>query len=81
MKEIKTLFIMTWKNKEFERFGVVEIEGDKVKVYKAPNDFITIPVNNQVAATSWVDGELLITLSNGSVRYYMEHNSYIIKRK
>ena len=69
---------MAWKDTAFERFGVVKIEGDKVKVYKDQFNYITIPVNKQVTNAKWTEGELIIALSTGKIRCYKEHNIYYI---
>jgi len=66
---------MAWDAK-FERFGVVEIEGNKVKVYKDQYTYTTISVNKQVTSAKWVGGELIITMSDGTVRCYEKHNFY-----
>jgi hypothetical protein len=67
---------MAWKDTNFERFGVVKIEGDKVKVYKNQYIYITISVNKPVTSANWVDGDLIIALSDERVRCYKDHDIY-----
>jgi len=64
---------MAWDSK-YSDYGVVKIERKNVKVFSAPNDYITIGLVDEVANAIWVGGELNITLKNGKVRRYKDRN-------
>lgn len=61
---------MAWDTK-FERFGVIKIEGNIVKVYKDQFTYITVSVNKQVTNAVWVDGALNIRTIDGKVKRYI----------
>jgi hypothetical protein len=67
---------MAWVDTNYERFGVIKIEGEKVKVYKDQFNYITIPVNKQVTSAKWVDDGLMIISADGKVRLYEDYNIY-----
>jgi hypothetical protein len=66
---------MSWDPK-FVNFGVVKIEGEKVKVYKDNTNYTTISIGKQVTSASWAGGELNISLSDGKVRRYKDQSNY-----
>lgn len=66
---------MAWDSK-FINFGVVKIEGDKVKVYKDSSNYTTISVGKQVTSANWAGGELNVSMSDGKVRRYRDSSNY-----
>lgn len=69
---------MAWKNTEFERFGVVKIEGNKVMVYKDQFTYSTISVNKQITSANWVNEDLIITMTDGEIRRYTDQYYYTL---
>jgi hypothetical protein len=66
---------MAWDSK-YINFGVVKIEGDRVKLYRDSNNYTTISVGKPVTSANWAGGELNITMSDGKVRRYRDQNNY-----
>ena len=64
-----------WESK-YHHFGVIRIEGDKVKVYYDRTNYTTISVGQPVTHAAWAGGELNITLANGKVRRYRDRTNY-----
>jgi len=67
---------MPWDPK-YSVYGVMQIDRKNVRVYSDRDDYITIGLVDEIAATLWVDGELKITMKNGEVRRYRDRNNYI----
>jgi hypothetical protein len=68
---------MPWDSK-YSNFDIVQIDGKNVKVFCDPNNYITIWSGEEVANALWVDGELNVTLKNGTVRLYKDKYNYTI---
>lgn len=66
---------MAWDSK-FVNFGVLKIDGDKVKVYRDQNYYITLTIGKQVNNAVWAGGELNVSMSDGKVRRYRDQNYY-----
>jgi GH24 family phage-related lysozyme (muramidase) len=66
---------MPWDSKYFN-FGVIRIEGDKVRVYRDQNNYTTISVGKTVTNAAWAGQELNVTMSDGKVRRYRDQNNY-----
>jgi hypothetical protein len=66
---------MAWDSK-YVNYGVVKIDGSKVKVYKDSSNYTTISVGKPVTAASWAGGELNISMSDGKVRRYKDSSNY-----
>ena len=67
---------MPW-NLKYSNFGIAKIDGINVKVFRDPNNYITIGFVDDVANAYWDGVELNITLKNGDVRRYSDRNNYI----
>ncbi len=67
---------MSWETK-YPNFGILKIDGRKVKVYSDKNSYITIDASKDITNATWAGGELNLTLSDGRVRRYKDKNSYI----
>ncbi|MGB3849837.1 MAG: hypothetical protein WA958_07690 [Tunicatimonas sp.] len=63
-------------DQDYLNFGVVKIDGNKVKVYKSTINYQTIGVGQPVTNASWAGGELNVTLANGTVRRYRSTINY-----
>jgi hypothetical protein len=68
---------MAWDT-EYERFGVVKIEGNKVMIYKDQFHYTTVFASKQVTNAKWVDGNLIITMIDGKVRRYNDSFTFTI---
>jgi hypothetical protein len=66
---------MAWDN-SYSNFGVLKIDGSKVKVYKDRYNYKTITVNKSIVNAIWAGGELNITLADGKVRRYKDLYNY-----
>lgn len=61
---------MAWDSK-YEKYGIVKIEGDKVKVYKDQVTYTTVFVNKLVTNAAWDGGALIVRTKNGKMRRYI----------
>lgn len=66
---------MAWDSK-YINFGVIKIEGDRVKLYRDQNNYTTVSVGKPITNAAWAGGELNITMSDGKVRRYRDQNNY-----
>ncbi len=64
-----------WETK-YHHFGVVRIEGHKVKVYYDMTNYTTVYGGQPVTHAAWAGGELNITLANGNLRRYRDRTNY-----
>lgn len=67
---------MAWDSK-YVNFGVVKVEGDKVKVYLDRFSYVTISIGKPVTNAIWTGGELNVYTSDGKVRRYKDQHSYV----
>ncbi|NWL04252.1 hypothetical protein DM790_25825 [Flavobacterium collinsii] len=61
----------------FIDYGVVKIEGEKVKLYSTSSNHIYINVGKRISNAVWSGKELNVYLENGKVRRYSSPSSYI----
>lgn len=61
---------------KYVKFGVIKVEGDKVKLYANSNTYITVNVGKTVTNASWSGDELNVSMSDGKVRRYKNQNTY-----
>ena len=66
---------MAWDSK-YVNFGVVKVEGDKVKVYKDKFTYITISIGKTATNAIWTGGELNVYTFDGKVRRYRDQFTY-----
>jgi len=66
---------MAWDSK-FVNFGVVKIEGNKVKVYRDSSNYTTVSIGSPVNSANWAGGELNVSLATGKVRRYRDSSNY-----
>lgn len=66
---------MSW-NKAMN-FGVVKIEGNKVKLYESTINYDIIRVNEKIKDARWVNNAIVLSLEGGKVRRYTSFDRYI----
>jgi hypothetical protein len=64
-------------NPLYEQYGVIRVEGTRLRIYKDNNNFSTISVGSQVTHALWNGGLLTVYLSNGQVRRYHDYYNFI----
>jgi hypothetical protein len=57
-------------------FGVIKVEGKKVKLYSMATSHIIINVSSSIKDARWVGKELIIYLDDGQIRKYKSPISY-----
>ena len=67
---------MAWDSK-YVNFGVLKIDGTKVKVYKDQVNYFSLNVSKPVTNAIWAGGELNIYMSDGKVRRYKDMTNYV----
>ena len=60
----------------FISYGVIKIEGEKVKLYSTPSNHIYVNVGNDVSNAAWAGDVLNVYLSSGKVRRYTSPSNY-----
>jgi hypothetical protein len=60
----------------YQKFGVLKIEGKQVKMYSSQNSFGSINVGEEISDARWNGDKLMVSLKNGKVRLYTSQNSY-----
>jgi len=66
---------MPWDSK-YSDYGVVRVEGRKVKVYSDQDNYTPISLSEIVSNAVWAGGELNISLKSGKVRRYRDKYNY-----
>jgi hypothetical protein len=66
---------MAWDSK-YLNYGIVKIDGDKLKVYWDQANFTIIYVGRPITSVNWAGGELNVYLSDGTVRRYRDQNNH-----
>lgn len=62
----------------FIEYGVVKIEGEKVKLYSTSSNHIYINVGKEVTNAVWAGSTLNVYLADGKVRRYTSSSNYTI---
>lgn len=70
---------MSW-HPIYENYGVIRTERTQVRVYKDPYNYSTVHVGDPIERALWANGYLLVHLSNGIVRRYLDSINYEIIR-
>jgi hypothetical protein len=66
---------MAWDSK-YPNFGVVKIDGKKVKVYCDTSQYKIVDLPEEVTSANWAGGELNVTMRSGKVRRYSDNSQY-----
>jgi hypothetical protein len=64
-------------NPLYEQYGVIRVEGTRLRIYKDNNNFSTISVGSQVSHALWNGGYLTVYLINGQIRRYHDYYNFI----
>ena len=66
-------------SKEFTDYGVVKIEGRRIKIYKSPSSYVSITnISEDITDARWVgDNTIVVYLKSGRVRKYRTLSNYI----
>ena len=59
-----------------KNFGVIKVEGNRVRLYYSKDNHHTIVLNDGVVDARWADDAVIITLDNGLVRRYTTVDRY-----
>ena len=62
----------------FIDYGVIKIEGEKVKLYSTSSNHVYISVGKNVTNAVWSGDVLNVYLSDGKVRRYTSTSNYTI---
>lgn len=60
----------------FIDYGVIKIEGEKVKLYSTSSNHISINIGKEVTNAVWAGSSLNVYLSSGKVRRYTSSSNY-----
>jgi hypothetical protein len=60
----------------YQKFGVLKIEGKSVKMYSTQSSYSSIHVGEEISDARWNGDQLMVTLKNGKVRLYSTQSSY-----
>lgn len=60
----------------FIEYGVIKIEGEKLKLYSTSSNYISINLGKEATNAVWAGSTLNVYLSNGKVRRYTSSSSY-----
>ena len=60
-----------------KNFGVVIIDGTRIKVYKDTNNFFTIETRQRIKTALWAGDFLNVYMESGRVRRYHDWANYI----
>jgi hypothetical protein len=63
---------MSWDRK-FIDYGIVAVEGQKVKVYSNPQFCINIDVGKDIQSAYWSGDSVIVVLENGETRQYTSY--------
>jgi hypothetical protein len=69
------MYIMAFDSR-FISYGVIKIEGEKVKLYSTSSNHIHINIGSDVTNAVWAGDVLNVYLSSGKVRRYTSPSSY-----
>ncbi|MBB4804378.1 hypothetical protein HNP37_004465 [Flavobacterium nitrogenifigens] len=61
---------------KFINYGIIKIEGQKVKLYSTASNHIYINIGKDVANAVWSGNVLNVYLSDGKVRSYTSTSNY-----
>jgi len=61
---------------KYVSYGLLKIEGEKVKLYANANTYLSISVGKSVTNANWSGDELNVSMSDGKVRRYKNQNTY-----
>lgn len=62
----------------FISYGVIKIEGEKVKLYSTPSNHIHINIGKRITNAVWAGVALNVYLTDGIVRRYTSPSSFTI---
>lgn len=57
-------------------YGVIKVDGKKLKVYRSSQEFQIINVNEDINNAHWAGDAIVVSLSNGKVRRYRSYQEY-----
>lgn len=60
-------------NPIFEKFGVVKVEGTRIKIFRDNFNHEVISCNAPVSHAMWTGGTLTVYLLNGEIRRYTNY--------
>ena len=65
---------MAWENAK--NFGVIKVEGKRVKLYHSKDNHNTIVLNDEVKDARWAGDAVIVYLTNGKARRYTSTDNY-----